>query len=170
MVSYNMNSRRSVPLHVILPVALTLALISLSVAQDLPRDYVAAHNAARSQVGVGPITWDERVASYARDYAQKHARDCTRLVHSGGPYGENLAWASPDLTGTRAVNLWVGEKPDYNYSSNSCAPGKVCGHYNQVVWRNSVRVGCAKAQCAIGGTLVTCNYDPPGNYIGQKPY
>ncbi|KAF7847938.1 hypothetical protein BT93_L2431 [Corymbia citriodora subsp. variegata] len=170
MVSRNMSSRMSVPLHIMFLVALILALISLSVAQDLPRDYVAAHNAARSQVSVGPITWDERVASYARDYAQKHARDCTRLVHSGGPYGENLAWASPDLTGTRAVNMWVGEKPYYNYNSNSCAPGKVCGHYTQVVWRNSVRVGCAKAKCATGGTLVTCNYDPPGNYVGQKPY
>ncbi|KAK3420326.1 hypothetical protein EUGRSUZ_G01132 [Eucalyptus grandis] len=160
----------SVPLHVIFLVALTLALIFVSVAQDLPRNYVVAHNAARSQVGVGPITWDERVASYARDYAQKHARDCTRLVHSGGPYGENLAWASPDLTSTSAVNLWIGEKPDYNYNSNSCMPGKLCGHYTQVVWRNSARFGCAKAQCATGGTLVICNYDPPGNYIGQRPY
>ncbi|XP_010040970.2 pathogenesis-related protein 1 [Eucalyptus grandis] len=165
-----MSSRMSVPLHNIFLVALALALIPLSIAQDSPQDYVAAHNAARSQVGVDRITWDERVAGYARDYAQKHARDCTRLVHSGGPYGENLAWASPDLTGTRAVNMWVGEKPYYNYNSNSCAPGKVCGHYTQVVWRNSVRLGCAKAKCATGGTLVTCNYDPPGNYVGQKPY
>ncbi|XP_010053000.1 pathogenesis-related protein 1 [Eucalyptus grandis] len=169
-----MSSRMTIPLHLIflvaLTLALTLALIPLSIAQDSPQDYVAAHNAARSQVGVGPMAWDETVAGYARDYANKHASDCTQLVHSGGPYGENLAWASPDLTGTGAVNMWVGEKPDYDYNSNSCAPGKVCGHYTQVVWRNSVRLGCAKVQCATGGTLATCNYDPPGNVGGQKPY
>ncbi|KAI6678222.1 hypothetical protein NL676_039018 [Syzygium grande] len=85
------------PLQLIFLIALTLALIPLSIAQDSPQDYVAAHNAARSQVGVGPMAWDEGVAGYARDYANKHASDCTRLVHSGGPYGENLAWGPPIL-------------------------------------------------------------------------
>ncbi|CAN0908935.1 Basic form of pathogenesis-related protein 1 [Linum grandiflorum] len=35
---------------------------------------------------------------------------------------------------------------------------------------NSVRLGCARAQCSNGWWFVTCNYDPPGNYIGQRPY
>ncbi|KAF8019719.1 hypothetical protein BT93_G0422 [Corymbia citriodora subsp. variegata] len=76
-----------------------------------------------------------------------------------------------DLRGESRSGEHVGwEKPYYNYNSNSCAPGKICGHYTQVVWRNSVLLGCAKAKCATGGTLVTCNYDPPGNVIGQKSY
>ncbi|KAI6678223.1 hypothetical protein NL676_039019 [Syzygium grande] len=160
----------NISLYHISLVVLTLALIPPSVSQNSPQAYVAAHNATRSQVGVGPIAWDERVADYARKYAKKHARDCTQLVHSDGPYGENLAWGSADLTGTEAVKMWVAEKSDYDYNSNSCAPGKVCGHYTQVVWRNSIRLGCAKARCATGGTLISCNYDPPGNYIGEKPY
>ncbi|KAK1572516.1 hypothetical protein Q3G72_033915 [Acer saccharum] len=144
-------------------------MVLRSHAQDSPQDYLNAHNAARSQVGVGPVTWDEQVAAYARNYANQHKGDC-RLVHSGGPYGENLAGSSGDLSGTRAVQLWVSEKADYNYNSNSCAPGKVCGHYTQVVWRNSVRIGCAKVRCSTGGTYITCNYAPPGNYVGQRPY
>ncbi|KAI6678235.1 hypothetical protein NL676_039032 [Syzygium grande] len=160
----------SVPLHIIFLAVLTLALVPLSVAQDSPQDYVAAHNEARSQVGVGPISWNETVASYAIDYANSLASHCLPLVFSGGPYGENLAWRSPDLTGTEAVNLWVAEEPDYDYSSNSCALGKVCDSYTQVVWRNSVWLGCAKVQCLMGGFLVTCNYYPPGNILGQRPY
>ncbi|KAK1558407.1 hypothetical protein Q3G72_001967 [Acer saccharum] len=148
---------------------LGLAMVLRSHAQDSPQDYLNAHNAARSQVGVGPVTWDEQVAAYARNYANQHKGDC-RLVHSGGPYGENLAGSSGDLSDTRAVQLWVSEKADYNYNSNSCAPGKVCGHYTQVVWRNSVRIGCAKVRCSTGGTFITCNYAPPGNYVGQRPY
>ncbi|KAI6678231.1 hypothetical protein NL676_039027 [Syzygium grande] len=108
--------------------------------------------------------------SYARDYAQKHARDCTRLVHSGGPYGENLAWASPDLTGTRAVNMWVGEKPYYNYNSNSCAPGRPHDITLGGVGATRFGLDAQRARCLTGGTLVTCNYDPPGNVIGEKPY
>ncbi|XP_059446929.1 pathogenesis-related protein 1-like [Corylus avellana] len=146
-----------------------LTLLHLSFAQNTQQDYLKAHNDARAAVGVGPLKWDDKVAGYARDYANKRIGDC-KLVHSGGPYGENIAWGSADLSGTAAVKLWVDEKKSYNYNSNSCAAGAVCGHYTQVVWRNSVRLGCAKVRCNSGGTFIICNYDPPGNYVGQKPY
>ncbi|XVE94078.1 hypothetical protein REPUB_Repub01dG0249700 [Reevesia pubescens] len=144
-------------------------LVFPSHAQDSPQDYLNAHNTARAAVGVGPMTWDNTVAAYAQNYANQRIGDCN-LVHSGGPYGENLAWSSGNLSGTDAVGLWVDEKVNYDYNSNTCAPGKVCGHYTQVVWRNSVRLGCAKVRCSSGGTFIGCNYDPPGNVIGQKPY
>ncbi|KAH7835629.1 hypothetical protein Vadar_028104 [Vaccinium darrowii] len=149
-----------------------LAILHSSHAQNSPQDYLDAHNSARSEVGVGPMTWDDEVAAFAQDYANQRAGDCA-LMHSGGggKYGENLAEGSGDfMTGTAAVGLWVGEKPDYDYNSNSCAPGKVCGHYTQVVWRNSVRLGCARVQCTSGSWFVTCNYYPPGNYNGESPY
>ncbi|XP_052202018.1 pathogenesis-related leaf protein 4-like [Diospyros lotus] len=148
-----------------------LATIHSSQAQNAPQDYVNAHNAARAQVGVGPIAWDETVAAFARNYANQRIGDCN-LVHSGGggKYGENLAKGSGDFTGKAAVDLWVAEKAFYNYNSNSCAAGKQCGHYTQVVWRNSVKVGCARVRCNNGWWFITCNYAPPGNYVGQKPY
>lgn len=146
-----------------------VSFFHLSYGQNSPQDYVNAHNAARSQVGVGPIAWDANLASFAQNYANKHKGDC-QLVHSGGPYGENLAGSSGDLSGTAAVNLWVGEKANYDYNSNSCVGGKECLHYTQVVWRNSVRLGCAKVRCNNGGTFIGCNYDPRGNYVGQRPY
>ncbi|XP_062082795.1 pathogenesis-related protein 1-like [Humulus lupulus] len=139
-------------------------------AQDSPQDFLNAHNAARAQVGVGPIRWDNTVAEYARRYANQRKGDCS-LVHSQGPYGENIAWGRPDLSGVNAVKMWVAEKADYDYNSNTCRPGKVCGHYTQVVWRNSVRLGCAKVRCDNNrGSFITCNYDPPGNWNGQRPF
>ncbi|KAL4295527.1 hypothetical protein GQ457_12G027110 [Hibiscus cannabinus] len=148
---------------------MALALVLPSHAQDSPQDYLDAHNKARAAVRVGPMTWDNTVAAYAQNYANQRIADC-KLVHSGGPYGENLAWSSGGLSGTAAVGLWVNEKADYDYNSNSCAAGKVCGHYTQVVWRNSVRLGCAKVRCNSGGTFIGCNYAPPGNVVGQRPY
>ena len=146
-----------------------LALAHICCAQNSPQDYLNAHNTARAQVGVGPMSWDNTVAAYAQNYANQRIGDCN-LVHSGGPYGENLAWGSgTPLTGTAAVNMWVGEKPYYNYNSNSCVGGE-CRHYTQVVWRNSVHLGCARVQCNNGGWFVTCNYDPRGNIIGQRPF
>ncbi|KAK9666562.1 hypothetical protein RND81_14G193900 [Saponaria officinalis] len=148
----------------------SLAFVQISHAQNSPQDYVDAHNAARAAVGVGNIAWDDTVAAYAQNYANQRMGDCA-LQHSGGQYGENLAEGSGDfMTGTAAVQLWVNEENYYDYNSNTCAPGKECGHYTQVVWRNSVRLGCARVQCSNGWFFVTCNYDPPGNVIGQKPY
>ncbi|MGD7217397.1 pathogenesis-related family 1 protein [Ralstonia pseudosolanacearum] len=143
-------------------------LVHVSQAQDSPQDFLAPHNAARSEVGVGPMTWDDQVAAYAQNYANQMAGTCN-LVHSGGRYGENLAGSSADLSVADAVGLWVGERQFYDYGSNSCNGGE-CLHYTQVVWRNSVRLGCAKVRCANGGTFIICSYDPPGNYIGQYPY
>ena len=142
-----------------------------SLAQDSPQDFVGVHNVARAQVGVGPIEWDKTVVSFAQQYANQRFNDC-RLVHSGGPYGENIAWGSPDLSAKDAVQLWVDEKPFYNYETNTCAAGELCGHYTQVVWRKSVRIGCAKVRCTdnIGGTFIICNYEPPGNFLYQRPY
>lgn len=151
-------------------VLLCLAGLGLYVsnAQNSPQDYLNAHNAARGQVNVGALRWDDRVAAYAQSYANRMAGTCN-LVHSGGPYGENLAGSSGDLSATAAVGLWVGERQFYNYNSNSCNGGE-CLHYTQVVWRNSVGLGCARVRCTNGGTFVICNYNPPGNYVGQRPY
>ncbi|XP_023554792.1 pathogenesis-related protein 1-like [Cucurbita pepo subsp. pepo] len=147
---------------------LSTSIMFPSMAQDMSQDFVDAHNAARAQVGVGPIQWDETVANYARQYANQRAKDC-QMVHSNGPYGENLAGSSADLSCTDAVQMWVNEKQFYDYNSNSCL-GNECRHYTQVVWSKSVRIGCATVRCNSGGTFITCNYDPPGNYEGQWPY
>ncbi|XP_062082713.1 pathogenesis-related protein 1C-like [Humulus lupulus] len=145
-------------------------IVGLAIAQNSNQDYLNAHNSARAEVGVGPLSWDDSVASYAQQYANQRMDDCN-LVHSGGPYGENIAWSSANLSGVDAVKMWVGEKDNYDYNSNTCAAGQVCGHYTQVVWQNSVRVGCAKVQCNNGkGTFIGCNYDPPGNVNGRRPY
>ena len=146
----------------------SLALVHPSHAQNSPQDYLNAHNAARSQVTVANIIWDNTVAAYALNYSNSRISNCN-LVHSNGPYGENLAKGSGSFTGTAAVNLWVAEKPYYDTASNSCVGGQ-CLHYTQVVWRNSVRVGCARVKCANGWWFVSCNYDPPGNYIDERPY
>ncbi|CAM6107231.1 unnamed protein product [Calypogeia fissa] len=132
-------------------------------------DYLNPHNAARQVVGksIPNLTWDTTVTAYATNWAQHQAtQDNCHLVHSGGKYGENIYWSSWASVPGDAVRAWVGEQKYYNYSTNSC---QICGHYTQVVWRNTQRLGCGSARCAAGGTFVVCSYDPPGNYIGQKP-
>ncbi|KAI3715917.1 hypothetical protein L6452_22907 [Arctium lappa] len=148
---------------------LPLALGFLPPNKNLGLDFLVPHNKARAQVGVQPLTWNMTLASYAYGYAYRRLGDCD-LRHSEGPFGENLAEGYGDqFTTTDAVNMWVGEKPYYEYISNSCV-GDECRHYTQMVWHDSTQLGCAKVKCRNSWWFVICSYDPPGNYEGERPY
>ena len=133
--------------------------------------FTAAHNAVRTQLGIGDLSWDPTVAAVAQAYAEQLAAENCALYHSMGDYGENLYWASgfeptpQDVTGS-----WASEVEYYDYATNSCAPGQMCGHYTQIVWADTERLGCGMAICADGSEEWVCNYDPPGNYVGEWPY
>ena len=146
-----------------------LTLIHVSLAQNSHQDFVNAHNAARAEVGVGPIRWNHTIAAYAQDYANKRIGDCD-LIHSMGPYGECLAEGYAILSAVDAVNLWVNEKQYYDYESNSCIGTDECRHYTQVVWRDSMHLGCARVKCDNDWLFVICDYDPPGNDEDERPY
>ena len=130
-----------------------------------------AHNEVRAAVGVPDLAWDEALAQVAQDWSDHLSadEDCS-LIHSANQYGENLFWSSGSVDAQRVVDAWAGESVDYDYDSNSCTPGEQCGHYTQIVWDSTERVGCALVACDGGGEVWTCSYDPPGNYVGEQPY
>lgn len=132
--------------------------------------FLVPQNEAREQVGVSPLKWDVKLATYARVYARERRGDCL-LQHSEGPFGENIFWGSVrGWNATDAVGAWVDEKKWYNYANNSCSSGQDCTHYTQIVWRTTTNVGCAVIKCNSGDTFITCNYYPPGNFVGARPY
>ncbi|XP_021893181.1 pathogenesis-related protein PR-1-like [Carica papaya] len=133
--------------------------------------FLGPQNAARYALKMRPLAWDAKLAYYAQQYANRRRYDCA-LRHSDGPYGENIFWGSgTGWTPAEAATAWVAEKKWYSHWSNSCAGGQQCGHYTQIVWSKTRRIGCARVTCVGGrGVFMTCNYDPPGNYIGERPY
>ncbi|XP_050124450.1 pathogenesis-related protein PRB1-3-like [Malus sylvestris] len=138
-----------------------------------PQEFLKVHNNVRWKIGLPPLQWDEKLAAVARVYTKTRATIDCRMVHSMGRYGENIFWGGGKQPwGARfAVNSWSHEKLFYDYKTNSCKPGQMCGHYTQMVWKDTKRLGCAREVCSNGaGELVICNYDPPGNWAGEKPY
>ncbi|XP_071688666.1 pathogenesis-related protein PRMS-like [Rutidosis leptorrhynchoides] len=137
------------------------------------KEFIDTHNKARLKEGLPPFTYDQKLADFARKYASSRARDCA-LQHSDGPYGENLFWGnaakSLKWTPKDAVTAWVKEQKYYNRKTNTCKPGKKCGHYTQIMWRDTKKVGCALTNCRGKSTYVVCEYDPPGNYEGLSPF
>lgn len=134
------------------------------------REFLHAHNRVRRHFNEPILKWSRKLARYARRWANKRALDC-RMIHSYGPYGENIFWGKYDhWTATEAVQSWVRESKFYDPHTNQCTHGQMCGHYTQIVWRDSSRIGCARKKCLNGGLFVICVYDPPGNYINENPF
>ncbi|XP_074580937.1 pathogenesis-related protein 1A-like [Curcuma longa] len=139
--------------------------------QDV-RQYLQAHNQVRVAEGEPPLEWSPEVARYARRWASNRRLDCA-MVHSQGPYGENIFWGAVggSWTPDRAVGAWAEEAAYYDRATNTCAEGQMCGHYTQMVWNSTAKVGCALVECFAGaGYIVVCSYDPPGNYVGESPF
>jgi hypothetical protein len=129
-----------------------------------------AHNRWRARYDIAPLKWSPKLARYAQEWAETLLRE-ERFAHrSSCPYGENLATATGlQLTCDEVVDLWAGEGSNYDRKTNSCAQGEVCGHFTQIVWKNTREVGCGMARKGDREVWV-CNYTPPGNVIGRAPY
>lgn len=148
----------------------------------ISQESVDAHNRARQKVGVPPLGWDAALARLAQDWAQRICRNgkglgplAHRPQKPGSP-GENLWQGATTEAKTyaisEAVERWVEEQKFYDKKTGTCHGG-VCGHYTQVVWRDTTHVGCGMATCPTGGmraTVWVCNYRPAGNLIGARPY
>lgn len=133
--------------------------------------FLKMHNDIRRIYKLPDLTWDEGLAKKAKDWAENlRATQNCNLIH--GSSGENLSWNSMTRYSPEAVVYgWAQECKDYNYNNLSCAPKKKCGHFTQVVWKKTARVGCGKADCKDGKSEVwVCRYDPVGNYIGKRPF
>lgn len=140
----------------------------------------ALHNEARRKVGVPDLVWDPALAAIAQAWASKCIdkqapaglidHNASRAMGYPASVGENIFGSSGTAMSDQAVSSWVSEAKNYNYDANTCS--SVCGHYTQVVWKSTQKLGCAVYQCAglkYAGTLV-CNYSPAGNVNGQRPY
>ncbi|KAM9234654.1 peptidase inhibitor 16 [Dugong dugon] len=141
---------------------------------------VEAHNFYRSQTNPQAanmlrMLWDEELAIFAKAYAE-------HCVWAHNPHrgwrGENLFAITGDSMDVQmAVAEWHRERDYYNFTTGACQPRQMCGHYTQVVWAKSERVGCDSHLCAklqnvedSNVHFLVCNYVPPGNVIGQKLY
>ncbi len=170
---------------VLAAIALVLAASGASARNGERAAMVAAHNTWRAKVGVPALHYSTALEASAQAWAEHlKARNRCQPQHSAprGKYGENLYWASAirwsdgrrevqKVTPQMVVESWAGERADYDYADNRCKPGKVCGHYTQVVWKDTREVGCGHAVCQDSKDQIwVCQYAPPGNVIGARPY
>ncbi|HEX4693326.1 CAP family protein [Sphingomonas sp.] len=139
------------------------------------RAMMGSHNAARRDAGVPDLAWDAGLAADARDWAD-HLAETGRFEHSTArkSEGENLFMGSAgSYSYEEMVRFWVEEGRNF---TDGVFPAisingqwSSVGHYSQIVWRDTTRVGCALAT-GDGHDYLVCRYSPPGNVWGRKVF
>ena len=137
---------------------------------EFQKDALNTHNEYRRKHKAPPLQLDSELCNISQKYAEKLAR-LGRLEHSqntwnGNELGENIfmCYGRP-ITGKSMTKSWYDEIKDYNFSR----PGfdGDTGHFTQVVWVSSSKVGFGFAKNAKGEYYGVANYYPPGNYDGE---
>ncbi len=57
------------------------------------------------------------------------------------------------------------EKEDFDFSFNFTYPPKGTGHFTQIVWKGSERMGAGTSKSEKGNMYACFKYDPPGNVV-----
>ncbi|XP_076110622.1 venom allergen 5-like [Mytilus galloprovincialis] len=167
---------------------------SLGTPLDFSIDEILSlHNTARHEVSppadppIPDLIWDNELANKAEEWAKgciwgHNPNRMTSLGNSNA--GENIALNSGVTPG---FNTWAEEITDWTYDNyhDGCTTGKTCGHYTQIIWAETTKIGCAYVKCDDYVNLpdeynqynlkyLVCNYYPPGNMkfnnVYQKPY
>ncbi len=143
-------------------------------AQANEQGWIEAHNAVRAQFGAAPLAWDDGLAAEAQGWANQLARE------------NQLRHASTTQRRARGENLWMGTRGAFSPQSMIASfaqeeryfvPGAFpnvsrtgnwadVGHYTQIVWPGTRKVGCALANNQAFDVLV-CRYWPAGNVWGE---
>ena len=136
------------------------------------------HNDERESLGLAPLAWDAGLAQDAARYARQMAVT-NRFQHSprasrAVPSGENL-WMGPRRLYEYEVMIgaFLEEKRLFRRGGklpNISTSGRWAdvGHYTQMIWRGTRKVGCALADGQNYEYLV-CRYFPAGNEFGKGP-
>ena len=140
-----------------------------AVAQDNASRMLAALNKVRAEHGLQPLAWSKKLMNESGLWARELIKDCERDLEHDPAWsgGENLArgYSAPE----EAVAAWAGEEKDFDLVSNTCADGKVCGHWTQIVQRDAKEVGCQQIKCSDGRPVLVCRWDV-GNIVGKRPF
>ncbi|EDM18670.1 rCG43516, isoform CRA_a [Rattus norvegicus] len=148
---------------------------------QVQREIIAKHNELRRQVSppgsnILKMEWNVQAAANA----QKWANNCI-LEHSSTEdrkinikCGENLYMSTDPTSWRTVIQSWYEENENFVFGVGA-KPNSAVGHYTQLVWYSSFKVGCGVAYCPNQDTLkyfYVCHYCPMGNNVMKKstPY
>ncbi|XP_067951104.1 cysteine-rich venom protein Mr30-like [Watersipora subatra] len=118
--------------------------------------------------------WDEELAMIAQKWASNciwdHDGSSKRSVPGKYSVGQNLArghrgWGA-------VIRHWQSEVSYLSFGKGKTQHNQPIGHYTQMVWAGTSRLGCGYARCNRTEPFYVCNYAPSGNKVKSRysPY
>ncbi|XP_065561922.1 serotriflin-like isoform X2 [Artemia franciscana] len=154
--------------------------------RSVQRKIVTIHNRLRTKVqppasDMLAMTWHKEAAQDAQRWASKcrlltHDSITGRWVEDYGSCGQNIFVSTHLVPWHFAIQTWDFEKHNFTYGSSKNNLFEV-GHYTQLVWAATHKVGCGFARCPLKKKAkwrknmpafyynYVCNYCPIGNYV-----
>lgn len=138
-------------------------------------EFLEAHNRERAAAGVQPLAWDPSLSEAALVYARGLSAAGT-LRHSPRDsrpgQGENLWMGTRGaFSPSQMVGSWASEKrffrPGIFPAVSTTGNWADAGHYSQMIWPTTTRLGCAISSSA-GADFLVCRYAPAGNIDGRR--
>ncbi|CAF4756565.1 unnamed protein product [Rotaria magnacalcarata] len=133
-------------------------------------DSLKHHNTLRARHCAAALQLDDILNKIAQDYANLLASKIL-FQHSNNGFGENLYMMSSSVpinnfAVTAAIQSWYDEIKDYDYNQPQFS--METGHFTQVVWKNSQKLGVGVGFSADKRrAYVVANYNPAGNSMGE---
>lgn len=154
--------------------------------RQVQRKIVLYHNFFRTHVtpqaaDMLTMQWHKGAAKAA----QRWADQCLLLTHDNvtgrwldyfGSCGQNIFISTHQVPWFFAIKTWFLERHNFTYGSRNNSLLEV-GHYTQLVWAATHKVGCGFSQCSRPSSgkpyfSYVCNYCPIGNHLERlgRPY
>lgn len=137
------------------------------------------HNLERASLELNGLEWSNKLERDAQKYADFLAK-IEKFRHSNEldilNQGENLFKLEGDFNikyyMSEASISWLSEKNDYVYAKigNRKNIFSKVGHYTQMIWHNTTKIGIAYSKSKLGNVYVVARYYPSGNWDGEFPY
>jgi hypothetical protein len=135
-----------------------------------------SHNDRRARHDVQSLTWSDELANSSQNWA-KH--NCIFMHDPSSQYGENIGvlYSATTKGAAELCDMFYDDEAcKYDYANPKFTLST--GHFSQVVWKSTTKVGCAmvsRTECPQGvrdpetnrihNSLLVCRYHPAGNQI-----
>eukprot|EP01059_Diplonema_ambulator_P035291 TRINITY_DN8245_c0_g1_i5.p1 TRINITY_DN8245_c0_g1~~TRINITY_DN8245_c0_g1_i5.p1 ORF type:complete len:503 (+),score=14.04 TRINITY_DN8245_c0_g1_i5:376-1884(+) len=140
---------------------------------ELQRVNVEEHNKLRGKHNSPPVTYDPELAKHAQAQADVCLANNT-LSHGNNPSeGQNAyfsGFSTPPTHETlvqQACQAWYDEITDYKSAGGGLPGLGLAGHFTQLVWKESTKVGLGIA-VNDKSAYVIVNYSPQGNMAVEE--
>ncbi|XGW22766.1 hypothetical protein V3C99_005188 [Haemonchus contortus] len=136
-------------------------------SDEVRQTFVNKHNA------YSDCAIEENTMNFAKKCVFAHNSYSDRNNWGQNLYMTSILKQNKTAAAAESVDLWFDELQQngvpYDNVMTMAVFNRGVGHYTQVVWQWSSKIGCAVEWCS-DMTFVACEYDSAGNYLGMPIY